>query len=106
MELELFVPSDTRWRPHPGALNRDGAGILSNYRVAKSGCGWCLTLWSETVLESGSLSNLVCEQVEREPETRSPIRAVTAQGIEMFLVLDASKSNIGPCPASNYLSQC
>ena len=49
------------------------------------------------MLESGSLSNLVCEQVEREPETRSPIRAVTAQGIEMFLVLDASKSNIGPC---------
>ena len=101
MEGELVVPGDTRWRPHPGAQNRHFEQLLS-------GQEWrlCLTLWSETVLESGSLSNLVCEQVEREPETRSPIRAVTAQGIEMFLVLDASKSNIGPCPASNYLSQC
>ena len=101
MELELFVTGDTRWRPHPWALNRDFEQLSSGQEWR-----WCLTLWSETVLESGSLSNLVCEQVEREPETRSPIRAVTAQGIEMFLVLDASKSNIGPCPASNYLSQC
>ena len=100
MERELFVPGDTRWRPHPGALTRDFEQLSSSQEWR-----WCLTLWSETVLESVSLSNLVCEQVE-PAETRSPIRAVTAQGIEMFLVLDASKSNIGPCPASNYLSQC
>ena len=100
MELELFVPGDTRWGPHPGALNRHFEQLSSGQERR-----WSLTLWSETVLESGSLSNLVCEQVE-PAETRSPIRAVTAQGIEMFLVLDASKSNIGPCPASNYLSQC
>ena len=37
MELELFVPGDTRWGPHHGALNRDGRDFLSNYRVAKSG---------------------------------------------------------------------
>ena len=104
MEGELVVPGDTRWRPHPGALNRDGRHF-EQLSMSGQEWRWCLTLWSETVLESGSLSNLVCEQVE-PAETRSPIRAVTAQGIEMFLVLDASKSNIGPCPASNYLSQC
>ena len=93
MERELIVPGDTRWRPHPGALNRDFEQLSSGQEWR-----WSLTLCSETVLESGSLSNLVCEQVE-PAETRSPIRAVTAQGIEMFLVLDASKSNIGPCPA-------
>ena len=61
---------------------------LSNHRRRKSGGEWrCLTPseglgTSQTGKESGSAG---CEQVSAPPrQTRSPIPAVTAQGMEMF----------------------
>ena len=58
---------------------------------------------SQTGKESGSAG---CEQVSAARQTRSPIQAVTAQGIEMFRLPLRHESHIGSERlVLNYLSQ-